>query len=197
MLPNSTPQATREKVIDSLLNSGLWTNRKITKMCVVGVRGYYLNSMGKRGVNDRGIYDDAFFVLSPDTFTSFNGNTDPSRYKARVATLVAPQTIKYKKGLHGYSRKAGPYPAFRQASDVIVKRDGGSGNGRQLLDGTFTDRGTRRFWTNNHKGGYTVTSSAGCLTVPPNQWNAYYSLVCLQMQRFKQRIFKMNLLENK
>ena len=43
---------------------------------LVGVRGYRLNSMGRVGKNDRGIYDDAFFIKSPHCFKSFAGNTD-------------------------------------------------------------------------------------------------------------------------
>ena len=85
--------------------------------------------MGKKNVNDRGIYDDGIFVISPDTFTSFNGNTDPSvRYKTGRAMLRAPQRVVYKPGYHGYGRRSG-HPAFRQENDVVVRRDGGVGNG--------------------------------------------------------------------
>lgn len=194
MLPNATPRASREEVIDALIESGLWSNRRVTRVSVVAVRGYYRDTMGKRGRNDRGIYDDAFFVLSPDTFTSFNGNTDPSRHRRGIAMLEAPQRITYRKGWHGFGKKSG-HPAFRQASTVIVRRDGGVGNGRALGDGRFQDRANQRFWTNNHRGGHSGTSSAGCLTVPRNQWAAYYALVCLQMQRFDQGEFSMYLIE--
>lgn len=51
-------------------------------VAVVAVRGYYLNTMGKEGANDRGVYDDAIFVLEPDGVHNFNGNTDPGRSPA-------------------------------------------------------------------------------------------------------------------
>jgi hypothetical protein len=58
-----------------------------SKGAILGLRGYFADTMGKRDVNDRGIYDDVFVVLTPDTFEVFNGNTDPSIYKKGVATL--------------------------------------------------------------------------------------------------------------
>ena len=164
-------------------------------MFVVGVRGYYLNSMGRRSANDRGIYDDAIFVISPDTFTSFNGNTDPSRYKKGVAVLEAPQKITYRPGYHGYNSKWG-HQAFRQASDVVVKRDGGVGNGKSLGGDRFTDKGHNRFWINLHRGGHGTTSSLGCQTLPPSQWAAFHSLVKLQLNRFGQKTFNYYLVEN-
>ena len=193
ILPNSVPQASREQVINMLLSSGLWSNDKVTRLSAVSKRGYYLDSMGKPNMNDRGIYDDALFLISPDTFTSFNGNNDPSRYRQGIATLVAPQVINYKKGWHGYGRASG-HRAFRQNSDVVVRRDGGRGNGHPLGGGLFTDDADSRFWTNLHKGGWGTTSSAGCQTVPPNQWKAFYSLVSLQMERYDQDNFNCYLI---
>jgi len=188
MLPNSTPRASLEKILGLVVASGLWKDTRVTRLNVVAVRGYYLNTMGRRGVNDRGIYDDAMFVVSPDTFTAFNANTDPSRWRDGIAVLEAPQRVTYQKGYHGYGKKSG-HPAFRQASSVVVVRDGGWGNGKALGDGRFTDAGRSRFWINLHRGGVTTTSSAGCQTVPPNQWDAFYGLVSLQMKRFGQDTF--------
>lgn len=193
--PNSRPQATRRDVIDMLINSGLWKDRSITRMHIVGVRGYYLDSMGRRGRNDRGIYDDAVFILSPDTFTSFNANTDPSVYRTGRAVLEAPQRVTYRPGWHGYRSKRG-HPAFRQASNVTVRRDGGRGHGRHLGKGRFRDNPKGRFWINLHRGGWKTTSSAGCQTIPPNQWDAFYALVKLQLNRYGQRTFYYYLVQN-
>ena len=164
----------KESVIDLLLKSGLWTNRDITRASVVLVRGYYLNSMGEKDVNDRGVYDDAVFVISPYCFESFNANTDPSRYRKGIATLVAPQRVMWEPGYHGYKSRWG-HPAFRQHSDVTVTRDGKSGE--------FTDGEGDRFWINLHRGGRSTTSSAGCQTVHPDQWREFHSLVHAQLRR--------------
>ena len=194
-IPNSKPQASKEDVIEMLIEQGVWSNREVTKLSLVAVRGYYLDSMGRKGRNDRGIYDDALFLISPDTFTSFNANTDPSVYRSGRAVLEAPQRVVYRPGYHGYNSKRGHY-AFRQASDVIVRRDGGIGNGRNLGDGRFTDQGHNRFWINLHRGGWSTTSSAGCQTIPPNQWDALYSLVRLQLKRYRQSSFSYYLIDN-
>ena len=195
--PPNRPGASLEKVITLLLNNGLWSDRSITRMSLVAVRGYMLNSMGKVGRNDRDMYDDAIFIIAPDFFASYNANTDPSGWRKGRAELVAPQAIKYRPGLHGYSRRKGPYPAFRQASDVVVKRDGGIGNGRALGNGLFTDRGRNRFWINLHRGGWGGTSSHGCQTIHPKDWDAFYTTVRNLMRRFGQKDFTYNLIENK
>lgn len=185
MLPNSTPRADRDTVIFGLIQAGLWSDDRVTRLSAVGVRGYYFDSMGEPGENDRGIYDDAIFLISPDTFTAFNGNTDPSRTKPGTAVLESPQRVFYRPGYHGYGRPTG-HPAFRQASDVVVVRDGGVGHGTDLGGGRFKDSPSNRFWINLHRGGRVTTSSAGCQTVPPNQWDAFYNLVRLQLNRFGQ-----------
>ena len=95
-------------------------------MLVVGIRGYYRDSLGEPGENDRGIYDDAAFVVGPETFAAFNANTDPSRFRYGVASLM-PGCHPYKPGLHGISRPDGGYPAFRPATryeELPVRRDG-------------------------------------------------------------------------
>jgi hypothetical protein len=148
---------------------------------VLIVRGYFINSMGRKGENDRAMYDDAVFVASPDGVQAFNGNSDPAVYKSRVATIKAPQAIRYRPGLHGISRGKG-YPAFRQDEVCTVVRDGVGDD-------------TGMFYVNLHRGGVNGTSSLGCLTIPPHQWDEFYKLVKGLLDRHKQKTFYVTLLE--
>ena len=75
--------------------------------------------MGVGGQNDRGLYDDAIFVIEPEAVHNFNGNTDPSSGRHGRAELKTRQVILYRPGLHGISRGKG-YPAFRQDSSCVV-----------------------------------------------------------------------------
>lgn len=195
MLPKNRPQITRDAVIDLLLAQGLWRDRKLGKAVLVAIRGYYLDSMGEWGKNDRGIYDDAIILLTPTDCHAYNGNTDPSRYRSGMAQLVAPQRVRYRLGYHGYNSAHG-HPAFRQDTSVIVRRDADTGHGHKLADGSFTDLGGSRFWINLHRGGYSTTSSAGCQTVPPSQWTEFYQKCVGVMDGFNQLSINYYLLNN-
>lgn len=201
MLPNDRPKATREEI-------GQWAGTQLSpeqvkalaaQVKVIAVRGYYLRTMGYAHENDRGIYDDAFFILTPEGMTAYNGNADPSRYREGIASLQSPQIIRYRPGYHGYSSKWGHH-AFRQAGPVTVKRDGHTGHGQPLGDGLFHDPfhgqpANKIFWTNLHRGGHTTTSSAGCLTIPPNQWQAFYHQLRVALQRYQQDTFPLALID--
>jgi lysozyme len=163
----------------------MWTQCRSTEpfptMVVVGVRGYYRDSMGKPGVNERGIYDDACFILGRETFAAFNSNTDPSAWRKGVATLL-PGCWPYKPGNHGISRPGGGYPAFRPATRgeaLPVKRDGES----------VIPSKRPGIAINIHKGGWNSTSSEGCQTIHPSQWDAFYALARLEMKRAGQTGF--------
>ncbi len=140
---------------------------------ILAVRGYYSKTFKAAG-NDRGVYDDAIFVVLPDRVVSFNANTDSSNYKTGVANLKAPQGVGYIRGKHGLSRSDGGYMAFRQATDVVVVRD---------KQGEDKDSAGKRFWTNLHRGGITGTSSLGCITVPPHQWDEFRDLLYSVLDR--------------
>lgn len=165
---NSLPQEWQEKI------------KATDHVKVIGIRGYYKKTMGNPVKNDRNIYDDALFVISPEIFASFNANTDPSVTRKGVAVLK-PGVWRYKKGKHKINSPSG-YPAFVQAEKVTVIRD------QQGED-------TGWFGINHHKGGYSTTSSLGCQTTYPTQWEAHRALVYSELDKYGQKDFPYILLE--
>jgi len=132
------------------------------KVTILGIRGYYKDSMGKPGQNDRAVYDDAAFVLLSDRVVAFNFNTDPSAWRDGIATLVTG-VWSFVVGWHKLGKKSG-HAALRQNGLFTVRRDG-----RGLQTGEFG--------INLHRGGENGTSSLGCQTVPPDQWEEFRNLV--------------------
>ena len=180
LLPANRPQQTAAATLALLAAAKLDPNQVL----VIGQRGYFRDSMGKPGVNDRGLYDDAFIVHSPRTHRAFNGNTDPSVGRPGMAVLK-PGAWKYQPGIHGLSHPVGPrrYPAFVQTGPVTVHRDGGSDD-------------TGFFGINIHHGGEVGTSSLGCQTVPPEQWDEFHSLVLEDLRYYGQHSFTYLLVEH-
>lgn len=164
MLPKSKPRQSREE-----------TERLIgdveAPVVLLAVRGYYSKTFGQPG-NDIGVYDDALFVFSNNGHYSFNANTDPSALRPRVAKLKEG-VWHYRLGTHNISKpKSQQYPALVQAAPVtVIRHQAGEDTGW--------------FGINIHRGGRTTTSSLGCITVPPNQWPAFYELVRTEMSRAK------------
>lgn len=181
MHPTSTPKLALEKVAELIHNLGV-----TDKVVVVGIRGYYRDTMGKPGQNDRGIYDDAMFVVSPTHFSAWNANTDPSVFRKGIATLM-PGVHRYKRGKHGITRPGGGYPAFRPATKgeaLPVTRDGV----------TLPEPGIA---INIHRGSTNSTSSLGCQTIPPKQWDAFYAAVDGEMKRHGVTSFPYVLIDQK
>jgi lysozyme len=162
-------------------------NAPMPSLYLVGVPGYYWRTMGNPDANDRGIYDDAIFVISPTIFASFNANTDPSAFRKAIATLI-PGVHPYRMGNHGISRPGGGYPAFRPATKneaLPVRRDGES-----------TIPSPRPgIAINIHRGGRNGTSSEGCQTIPPTQWDQFYATVTGEMKRHGVKVFDYILLD--
>lgn len=183
IIPNSRPQMGKADVEKILKAKGI--DRKAFPVCVLAVRGYYLNSMGKKGENDRGIYDDAVFVDSPTLFVSCNWNTDPSSYRKGRGKGSQKGMASLKVGVWDY--QIGPHkgksPACRQAQAVTVVRDGSP---------DYEDTGW--FGINHHWGGR-GTSSLGCQTAPPNQWPSYINPLVAELKRYSQKVFKYVLID--
>lgn len=174
LVPGTTPRYSRADV-QSILQTYLEYDPK--EVCILAIEGYYADTMGIPGHNDIGVYDDAIFIVGPDCFISFNANTDPSRRKQRMADLNAGVWL-YKLGIHGLSKpEAKQYKALVQAAPVTVTR---------WLQGEDTGF----FGINIHRGSYTGTSSLGCQTIWPDQWQSFISTVELQMKKLGQKTIK-------
>lgn len=178
IVPSSKPQQNLLATLTALKSLGANTDRA----CLLGVRGYYLNSMGEPGVNDRKIYDDAIILYSPTVHASFNANTDPGAFAKHIANLCPGKWL-YKIGIHGLNKPVEKqYKALVQAAKVTVKRDG------EGLE-------TGYFGINIHRGGVTKVSSIGCQTIYPSQWPAFIAMVESEMKRYNQRFIDYVLTE--
>jgi hypothetical protein len=168
MIPKNRPQQKRQDTERQLKSAGV-----SDPVCLVGIRGYYRDSMGAKGTNDVGIYDDAIILISPNFHAAFNANVDPSRlgWNAKVKKPMAQLkagVYRYKLGKHGISR-GNPYKALVQAGPVTVHR------GDKEETGFFA--------INIHRGSRNSTSSEGCQTLPEPNWTGFINLVEAEMKR--------------
>lgn len=138
------------------------------KVFVVGVRGYYRDTMGLADRNDLGIYDDAVFLVSPSSLAAFNANTDPHRRrpgqgfsekKRGMATLRTGLWRVHRFGIHKFYRAL-----VQRLGPVTVDRD-------QVGGGTYEHTGY--FGINIHRGRANTVSSIGCTTIVPGQWDHF------------------------
>ena len=145
-----------------------------SKAWVLSVRGYYLDSMGKRGANDRRVYDDASFIVTPDGVSRFQFNTDPNGYRPGFGKGASKGMAMLRKGVHrmgeGYHKG---YPAFVQCEKFTVIRDGTP---------PYADCG--HHYIHLHSGGHYSTSSLGCQTVPRRTWKRYKMVLSNALRRF-------------
>lgn len=179
-VPSNRPQLKAADVERILEAKGV--NRKKNPVCVLAVRGYYLDTMGQKGKNDRGIFDDAAFVVSPTAFVAVNWNTDPSAYRKGSGRGSAKGMASLKPGVWSYQigKHKGKGPAGVQADEVTVIRDG------DISD--YPDTGW--FGINLHWGSASGgTSSLGCQTAPVNQWTAFINPLVAELKRYTQKIF--------
>lgn len=178
MVPNSRPQQAKEKTLGMVIRAGIED-----RVALVGIRGYYSETFAPSG-NQRGIYDDAIILLSPSVHATFNANTDPSVYRKGIAVLKTG-VHRFRKGNHGISKPDGGYPALRPANakeELPVARD--------------KEGDSMGIAINIHRGSYNSTSSEGCQTIYPSQWNGFINLVYSEMARYNQKTIPYLLVEN-
>ncbi len=177
IVPDTKPKMTDAELMNLLNSKGIEVNLTEHPLWIIGVRGYYLSTMGDPTKEDRGIYDDAIFIYSEPVFRSFNANTNPANYsdknfrkegkgyekgKKGIATLQTGLWLVHKFADHVPQSGAEPYLALCQRGrSVSVIRDGFDGK-------DYPDEG--EFGINIHRGGYNKVSSLGCQTIYPDQW---------------------------
>lgn len=198
MFPNSKPQAKLD-LIDQILKSN-GVDLEKCKIALVGIRGYYLDSIGKKDKNDRGVYDDALFWVTKDAFLSFNANLDPSSVRkgkgtgsAKGMANLMPGVWLYKTGMHNGAFK---HQAFRQAADVTVMRDCDPeyvGAFEHQGEYFYAEKG--QFGINIHRGGLKTTGSAGCQTLPVSQWQMFKDFGYHSIERLKVKNFPYVLID--
>lgn len=140
----------------------------VTGPAILAQRGYYADTMGVPGKNDRGSYDDMIAIVTPRLYRTFNANTDPSAADTgtRLATLQ-PGTWEFKQGIH-HPASPNAYPCLVQAGPVTVLRDNGV-------------RETGEFYIHVHHGGFNTTTSAGCQTIYMPQWDEFWTTITGEM----------------
>ena len=141
-----------------------------TPIFCVGLRGLFSRTIGAPG-NDLNAYDDAIYIVRPSklpdtepTVTSFNANTDPTRYgwnahAGKYMARLKPGAYKMRRRLHG-----GRYWAYGQdGSPMTVERIDATAKSAPPKPETSASTSTL--------AAHTTTSSEGCQTLPPDdQW---------------------------
>lgn len=161
MLPSGRPNLKKEQALELLGDWDFYTY----PIAILGIRGYYENSMGKPAVNDIGIYDDACCVITKDKFRTFNFNTDPSSMAEGRAMLDLGTWHSYMLGIHKTYRAL----IQRKAKVRVIRKDSRAPKGFRISWGFFG--------INIHKGGINTTGSLGCQTIPPSQWDEFIYLI--------------------
>lgn len=173
LLPPARPRITSAEVESLLQPFGIY--REQHPLVVMGHRGYY-NRMGGPG-NNRGLYDDAISLVTPNLTATFNGNTDPTAEdRTGLASLKPGLYHAYRFDTHGGSI---PHLALCQrAGTVVVKRDNTEHFDEGVQHGKYGKHLGGGYWEghfgiNIHRGGNSTTSSLGCQTIPPEQWGSF------------------------
>lgn len=173
-VPATRPRLSRSELHAAIARFGI--DRSVHPLIIVGVRGYYRDTQGAPGRNDRGLYDDAIFIDAPEATVAFNANTDPSRERKGSGTGAGKGMASLNPGywpVYRFDLHKGQYLALCQrAGPVTVTRDGNP---------PYPETGS--FGINIHRGGNTTTSSEGCQTIPPAQWPSFIQTAIDQAKR--------------
>lgn len=172
--------AALQRLSEGVKLQALWTACPVV---LFARRGYYRDTMGKPGINDAGIYDDAAWLVTPDAVLPWNWNTDPSvigwnRALGKPYAMLKEGIWPFVKGLHKGKVKAWRQPYAEQAKAAklgeVFTDWRKLGHFTVLRDANrpgvpvYEDTGYHAI--NIHNGSELGTSSWGCQTAPPRQY---------------------------
>lgn len=184
---NRTPQATREQVIaaakEHWFRKGPRLGMAMPTTFLFAVRGYWPVSMGPTSGNDPGVFDDAWFLVTPDRFLAIPANTDPSRYgwnsnAGKPMAVLQPGWWPFYRGAH-----KGKIPALRQFTTEEAAPLKVPNNGKFRVMRTYAKGDPRNyledgyFAINCHSGGIENTSSEGCQTASSRLFKDFMTTV--------------------
>jgi len=137
---------------------------------LIAIRGYFKNESDDiEDTIKTDIYNDAIFVYGPSVCAVYRANTDSSVKRRKTPTPFG--VPKLEPGLYMahkfeiYRGKKDKYPALCQKlGPVSVIRDGES-----VIQSGY-------FGIDIHKGALGTTSTEGCQTIHPAQWDSFYHL---------------------
>lgn len=185
--PNAVPQldhGAARKHLNRILRENPGSDAlAIAAACPVmifGVRGYFRNTLGRLGLNDFGVYDDAAFLVSPADVSAYNWNCDPVRKGwnpgvgknyAQLMPGVWPFRLGPHKGRPGNLRQlsGGEGSTAKLARYFSDGRARGHFTVRRVVDDNVGNLETGYYAINIHDGTDRSTGSWGCQTLPPDQ----------------------------
>lgn len=166
LVPDTTPHQSATATEQMLRTGGVANG-----FALLGIRGYYPHLLGNFDGWEKGVYDDAIILLTPTTYQCFNASCEASRPKHGTASLLEG-LYSYKIGTHGICKPVGRrHEALIQDSLVKISRLGSPG-----VQLGF-------FGINIHRGGDDGTSSEGCQTIHPSQWDRFIGLTRGELTR--------------
>lgn len=187
--PRLDPDLVRAAAMRALLADEAVTTEAVRRCPVIlfASRGYYRNTMGRRGVNDFGVYDDACWIVTPSGGVhAYNWNCDPSKvgwnagvdkYYAQLAPGVWPFRQGPHRGRPGHFRQFTDEEADLADLGLMFRDERRYGEflvRRVHKDETFAEEWGYQA-INIHPGSNGGTGSWGCSTCPPSQWPAFQS----------------------
>ena len=204
-LPPMNPPLAKKNDVESLALAGWRSDGNegpLPSVYVLAVRGYRFATMGNPERNDCGIWDDAFFLVTPDGFFPENANTDPSRLGwnpgvGKPYGLLQPGVWYFYPGPH-----KGRPGCFRQADDAQVAAKLGiphEGKFKVMRMWGYGDSRNYIEWghqqVNVHPGAMSSTSSWLCLTLPYDRASAWLRQATLAVKEARQKTLPVILID--